>query len=209
MGCAPAYLIYLLLVVYAAFLVTPAAALWVFFFGLLASLVMTLGAYYHFLPLPSVVHTPTTLYASYSAGMLIIVLIVLVITREYRDAFGRLRGSEERFRLMFEAPRDPIFLMDEEGRFLTCNDSAARMLGLPAPARSKANARKTFLPLPSRMVLLRPFSPPRRSAKPTRWEAPASIGCIAVRADKTSSPTFRSPPFSGRAAALCSRTSAT
>ncbi len=77
---APAYLMYLLLVVYAAFLVTPAAALWVFIVSLLAGLVMTLGAYYHFLPLSAVVHTPANLYASYSADMLMIVLIVLMIT---------------------------------------------------------------------------------------------------------------------------------
>ena len=41
-----------------------------------------------------------------------VVAIILIITVEYRDAFGRLGASEERFRLCFQSARDPIFLLD-------------------------------------------------------------------------------------------------
>jgi PAS domain S-box-containing protein len=54
------------------------------------------------LPFSSVVHTPATLYASYSASMLMIVLIVLVIAAEYRDAFAKLREGEGKYRTLFE-----------------------------------------------------------------------------------------------------------
>jgi PAS domain-containing protein len=99
---APAYLVYLTLIVYAAFLVTPAAALAVFAAALLVGLGAVVAALAGVLPFSSVVHTPATLYASYSASMLMIVLIVLVIAAEYRDAFGKLREGEAKYRTLFE-----------------------------------------------------------------------------------------------------------
>ncbi len=173
---APAYLIYLLLVVYAAFLVTPAAALGVFLFSLMAGLVMTLGAYYHFLPLPAVIHTPATLYASYSFGMLMIVLIVLVITREYRDTFGRLRGSEEWFRLLFEEARDPILVFEAGGRCLACNQAAVTAFGAIS---SEEVVGKTHAELSAE-----PEAGPRaRRPKPTRqsFSRACAEGRVAVR----------------------------
>jgi len=132
---APAYMTYLVLVTYAAFLVTPGASLGVFVISLLAGLGMVAAAAMGVLPTPTVIHTPTTLYASYSASMVMVVAIILMITAEYRDAFGRLRASEEQFRLCFTSARDPIFLLDQEGHFVNGNGAAIEALGLTSRER--------------------------------------------------------------------------
>ncbi len=115
---APGYIAYLVIATYAAFLVTPAAALAVFILSVSAGLAVVVAAYTGRLPLPVVVDTPLTLYASYTVFMLLIILIVLVITAEYRDAFGRLRDWEARLRALFAAMRDVILVVDAEGRCL-------------------------------------------------------------------------------------------
>ena len=143
---APAYVIYLVLVTYTAFLITPAAALAVFLISLLAGLGMVLAAGAGALPASVVVHTPATLYSGYSAEMFLIVLIVLLITAEYRDAFGRLRTSEEKFRLWFEATRDPILLLDTDGRFSDGNEAAARAFGVPSRADLAGRIPANFSP---------------------------------------------------------------
>jgi PAS domain S-box-containing protein len=143
---APAYIAYLVLIVYAAFLVTPAAALTVFLISLLAGLGVVVAGQIGLLPLSLVIHTPTTLYASYSAYMLMIVLIVLVIAAEYRDAFGRLQASEERSRLLFEVDRDPILLLDRDGRFIDGNDAAAKAFGLTSRAELAGRTPAEFSP---------------------------------------------------------------
>jgi PAS domain S-box-containing protein len=143
---APAYITYLVLIVYAAFLVTPAAALTVFAISLLVGLGAVVAVLAGVLPVPFVVHTPATLYASYSASMLMIILIVLVITAEYRDAFGRLRAGEARCRLWFRATRDPILLLDGGGRFTEGNEAAVRAFAVSSPADLVGRAPADFSP---------------------------------------------------------------
>jgi PAS domain S-box-containing protein len=143
---APAYITYLVLTTYAAFLVTPAAALAVFGLCLLAGLGVVVAAYTGGLPVPSAIHTPATLYASYSASMLMIILIVLVITAEYRDVFRKLRAGEAKCRLWFQATRDPVLVLDTDGRFTEANEAAVRAFGVSSPADLVGRAPADFSP---------------------------------------------------------------
>ena len=119
----------LVLVTYAAFLVTPAAALAVFFVSLLAGLGMVVAALTGRLPASVVVHTPVTLYTGYSALMLLIILIVLLITAEYRDAFGRLQKDKGRFRSLVEATSDWIWEVDTQGVYTYASPKVRDLLG--------------------------------------------------------------------------------
>jgi PAS domain S-box-containing protein len=47
----------------------------------------------------------------------------------HREAQERLRDSEERFRTLFEQASDPVFLHDDEGRFVDVNQRACESLG--------------------------------------------------------------------------------
>jgi PAS domain S-box-containing protein len=127
---APAYITYLVLIVYAAFLVTPAAALTVFAISLLVGLGAVVAVLAGVLPVPFVVHTPATLYASYSASMLMIILIVLVITAEYRDAFGRLQEGEEQYRALFQVLPVTV-VIHQDRKVALANPASMTMFRVP------------------------------------------------------------------------------
>jgi PAS domain S-box-containing protein len=127
---APAYVAYLVLIVYAAFLVTPAAALTVFALSLLAGLGVVVAGQIGVLPLSLVVHTPATLYATYSGYTFMIILIVLLTAAEYRDAFGRLRESEEKHRALFEMLPVNVTL-HQDRRVVLANPASVAMFRVP------------------------------------------------------------------------------
>lgn len=74
--------------------------------------------------------TVTALEGSWrrDAGSLVLIhdICELKMTEE------KLRDSEGRFRLLFDAAPEPILLLDDLCRFVECNDAAVRLLGLPS-----------------------------------------------------------------------------
>ncbi len=52
---------------------------------------------------------------------------------EWRRAEKRLRATEDRYRLLFERSRDPIYLTTAQGRIYDANDALVRMFGYTKP----------------------------------------------------------------------------
>jgi len=52
---------------------------------------------------------------------------------EWRRAEERLHATEDRYRLLFERSRDPIYLTTAEGRIYDANDALVRMFGYSKP----------------------------------------------------------------------------
>ena len=48
-----------------------------------------------------------------------------------RAAEQALAASEQRYRALFERAGDAILIMDDDGRYVDANESAAEMLGVP------------------------------------------------------------------------------
>jgi PAS domain S-box-containing protein len=143
---APAYAGYVLVLTYAALLVSPGLAALIFIISVLAGAAMVVAEYHVRLPLSMVVHTPLTLWATETAGMFLIVLLVVVIAHEYRRVFDRLRADEEGSRLLFEVDRDPILLLSPEGRFIDGNGAAAKALGVTSRAELVGHTPAEFSP---------------------------------------------------------------
>jgi PAS domain S-box-containing protein len=143
---APAYAGYVLVLTYAALLVSPALAALIFVVSVAAGAAMVVAEYHTRLPLSMVVHTPTTLWATETAGMFLIVLLVVVIAHEYRRVFDRLRADEEEARLLFEVDRDPILLLSTDGRFIDGNEAAAKAFGVASRAELVGRTPVEFSP---------------------------------------------------------------
>jgi len=94
----------------------------------------------------AIAHTTMAPLLGYLASLLAMVLVVGGVTRAYRHTIAMLHASEERFRLLFEAARDPILLLDREGRFSDCNDAAVRALGVASRAQVIGQAPADFSP---------------------------------------------------------------
>ncbi len=50
---------------------------------------------------------------------------------EWRKAERALRAAEDRYRLLFERSRDPLYVSKPDGRFVEANDALLRLLGQP------------------------------------------------------------------------------
>ena len=74
---------------------------------------------------------------------IISVLIDITARKRIEEA---LKENEEKFRLLFYGARDPIFLLDKEGRILDCNDSALRILGVSSREEMLDSSPSLFSP---------------------------------------------------------------
>ncbi len=177
---APAYVGCLVLVVYAAFLVSPAASLSIFVLSLLLGLGLVLAALYGVLPFPFVVHTPVTLYSSYSVLMLFVIILVLAVIRDYRDLFLKLRANEARFRSQVESTSDWMWEVDTDGVYTYVSPKVRELLGYE----------------PEEMLGCRPYDlmPPEEAARVGAEVEPYFARETAVRAREQRQPTQGRPP---------------
>jgi PAS domain S-box-containing protein len=82
-------------------------------------------------PLPRLVQLTTTAgWIDMTLALLLTAVVLRLVLRSLNDALALARQSEERYRQLFEAESDAIFLIENEsGRILEANDAASVMYG--------------------------------------------------------------------------------
>jgi PAS domain-containing protein len=63
--------------------------------------------------------------------MVMVILVVLRVTTAYRDAFGKLRASEEKFRSLVETTSDWIWEVDQHGVYTYASPKVRDLLVIP------------------------------------------------------------------------------
>ncbi len=64
---------------------------------------------------------------------------------EWRRAECALRDTEDRYRILFERSRDPMYITTAEGRFIEANDALLRLLGYGRAEILDVNAAETYV----------------------------------------------------------------
>ncbi len=70
----------------------------------------------------------------------------LELQREIDKATADLRRSREQYKSVVENARDLIFLLDDQGKFISANTAAARALGIPAAGIAGKKLEAVFAP---------------------------------------------------------------
>jgi PAS domain S-box-containing protein len=77
------------------------------------------------------------------------------LQREADRTTADLRRSREQYQLVVENARDFIFLLDENGNFVSANTATARAFGIPAVGISGKNLERFFAPEDAKAMLMR------------------------------------------------------
>ncbi len=82
------------------------------------------------------------------------IIITLYDITERKKAVEALRGSEEKFRTLFEESKDAIYIAAKNGRFEDCNRSFLNLFGYTMEEALKVNARDAYANKEDRPALM-------------------------------------------------------
>src|SRR6056297_25030 len=93
-----------------------------------------------------------------SLSLLIVVIGVYITINKFQKAEKRLRESQERYKMIFEASPEAIVLLDRKGNFVDANKKFEEWLGYSAKDyKGKNMAEFDFMPFKSKKKALRNF----------------------------------------------------